>query len=115
MTENIVQVRKYTLLKVLSAVFYGLITAFLIFYYITALVQSSENAGWVAVGFILILCTYGLGYILPFIISLVGMILSIISRAGNACKTGTVVYFIIFTCLPVATWLIFFGLCYLLA
>ena len=98
--------KKYIVLKILSAVFYAVITAFMVILFVDALIDSKEN-GFVVLGYILILVTIGLSYLLPLILSVIGLILSSVAKSRGESKMGTVIYFLVFTCLPVVSWFVF--------
>ena len=43
---------------------------------------------------------------MPMIVSLVGMIITIVNKKRSACTLGSVIYFIVFTVLPVVVFFI---------
>ena len=106
MEQVVVKNKKYTVLKILSAVFYAIVTAFMIYCFFDAFVESKEN-GFAVLGYVLILVTVGISYLLPLILSVVGLILSAVAKSRGESKMGTVIYFLVFTCLPVVSWFVF--------
>lgn len=106
MEQVVLKNKKYNILKILSAVFYAVITAFMVILFVDALIDSKEN-GFVVLGYILILVTIGLSYLLPLILSAIGLILSLVAKSRGESKIGTVIYFLVFTCLPVVSWFVF--------
>lgn len=98
--------KKYTVLKILSAVFYAIVTAFIIYCFFDALVESKEN-GFAVLGYVLILITAGISYLLPLILSVVGLILSAVAKSKGQGTIKTVIYFLIFTALPLISWFVF--------
>ena len=106
MEQVVVKNKKYTVLKILSAVFYAIITAFIIYCFLDALIESKEN-GFAVLGYVLILVTVGISYLLPLILSVVGLILSAVAKSNGQATLKTVIYFLIFTALPLISWFVF--------
>ena len=106
MEQVIIKNKKYTVLKILSAVGYGLITLFMLYVFFDALSEVREN-GFAILGYVIILVMVGICYLVPLILSTIGLILSAIARLKGESTIRTVIYFIVFTALPLVSWFIF--------
>ena len=106
MEQVVVKNKKYTVLKILSAVFYVIVTVFILYCFFDALIESKEN-GFAVLGYVLILVMVGICYLVPLILSTIGLILSAVAKSNGQSSLGTVIYFIIFTALPLVSWFVF--------
>ena len=99
--------KRYIILKILAALFYAAITAFILYGFIYVFSAGSQETRQTAfVLFVLIFLVYGgLLYIVPFLISLLGLIFSARRVKTGECVRSTVIYFAVFTALPVITWI----------
>ncbi len=99
--------KKYLVLKILSGLFYALVTLFVLVLFVSTITEQAGEIDLRALAFLLFLIYCGFGYIPGVAISLAGTILSAISLRKKKTTVGTLVYFIIFTVLPVITFLLF--------
>ena len=104
---------KYTVLKVLSVIFYVALLAMLLIQFVPILNNQSEGAQTVGIIFFLlfILIIYGgIMTVISTIISGIGLILTIKNK-NKGEKKGQLIFFIMMTVLPLITELIFYMLC----
>lgn len=100
--------KRYIILKILAALFYAAITAFILYGFIGGVLAASSpeaRQASLAVFVIFFLVYGGLLYIVPFLISLLGLIFSSRRVKAGECVRSTVIYFAVFTALPVITWI----------
>ncbi len=101
---------KYKVLWIITAILYALVTLFLAYTLYDTLVGADPDtkglslALWLTFIFI-IFGTFG--YIATMIPPIIGLILTIVRRP-NGLRVGQLIYFIIFTLLPVISWFAFF-------
>ncbi len=98
--------KKWTAFKIVLAVLYALVTIFCVWTFIDACGNTGSGRGLgLAIVITLIIGTYGvIGYGLVSLMSLIGVIMSAIAYKKKECKVGTLVYFIVFMLLPIATY-----------
>lgn len=99
--------KRYLVLKILSALFYALVTLFVLALFVSTLTEQAGEVDLRALGFLLLLIYCGFGYVPGVAISLAGIIFSAINLRKNQSTVGTLIYFIIFTVLPVVTFIVF--------
>lgn len=100
-TNNI---KSFKTLKIVAAVLYA-ISAFITVWFMIDIAVSPENLGtafaivlWIVIAIPVLA--------VPLIVSLVGLILSAINKKRLQCTLGSVIYFAVFTALPIITFLI---------
>lgn len=94
---------RFLALWIISPILFGLVTIFLLYGFIDIL--NAQNPGLSFVfWFTFIYIIFGaIGYILSMIPSVIGLFLTIFKRP-NGLRVGQLIYFIIFTVLPVIVW-----------
>lgn len=106
-----------TALKVVSAILYALVTGFLLFEFFWILFTEQSNVGLgLAVYLVIILAAIGsIANAVPTILSLIGLIITVVKRKKGEFSISTLVYFIVFTALPYVTEGILFLTCYIVS
>lgn len=106
-----------TALKVVSAILYALVTGFLLFEFFWILFTEQSHVGLgLAVYLVIILAAIGsIANAVPTILSLIGLIITVVKRKKGEFSISTLVYFIVFTALPYVTEGILFLTCYIVA
>lgn len=112
--------KKFLALKIISAVIFSVVTALLVWWFLevlsTPLVSESTNgvtinerslalAFFIVIGLIIV---GGIGYSINLVLSITGIILSSINYKKRTTAKGSLIFFIIFTILPVLTEILFF-------
>lgn len=97
------EIKNFKINKIISAVFYALALAFTAFYYIDV---AATGGDWQALGYVLTLYLSACAFAIALIPSIVGLIRSIVGVKKGYCEKATLIYFIVFTALPIVTWLI---------
>lgn len=98
------QLKKFKALKIATAVLFAVATLFVVYLAID-IASSPQNIG-TAFALVIWICL-AIGILaVPMIVSLVGMILAIVNKKRSACTLGSVIYFIVFTVLPVIVFFI---------
>ena len=96
--------KKFKALKIVTAVLFSVATLFVVYLAID-IASSPQNIG-TAFALVLWICL-AIGILaVPMIVSLVGMIITIVNKKRSACTLGSVIYFIVFTGLPVVVFFI---------
>ena len=101
-----------TALKIITAIFYVIVTAVLLYGLIDLLVAPSENFSF-ALGLylaIIVIILGFIGYIITLVPAVIGLIYSIVKKSGKA----NVIYFLVFSLLPILTEATFIIVCKLL-
>ena len=97
--------KNFKTLKIITAILYAVATAFITYLLING---STENGLALAV-FLIVFLVYGtLALSVPLISAIVGLIKSIFAYKNSNCTKATLIYFGVFTVLPVLTWVLFF-------
>lgn len=129
MTELPIQViakktNRLIVLRVLTAVVFAIVTALLLWWYIdvlsTPVVSEPTNgitinqrslalAFFIVIGLIIV---GGIGYVVNLGLAITGLIISSIKYKKQTTTIGTLIYFIVFTALPILVEGIFFILVY---
>ncbi len=108
------QLRRYPVLKIITAIVFAITTIFFIYVYADVLntpVNKPEDGLGKGIGIAVILVVGLLLYIPSIILAIIGLIITIISYIKKICSLGTMIYFIVFTLLPVmAFFVIGYGL-----
>ncbi len=98
------QLKKFKALKIVTAILFAVATLFVVYLAID-IASSPQNIG-TAFALVIWICL-AIGILaVPMIVSLVGMILAIVNKKRSACTLGSVIYFIVFTVLPVVVFFI---------
>ena len=98
------QLKKFKALKIVTAVLFAIATLFVVYLAID-IASSPQNIG-TAFALVIWICL-AIGILaVPMIVSLVGMIIAIVNKKRSACTLGSVIYFIVFTALPVVVFFI---------
>ncbi len=102
---------KLLVLRVLAPILFGLTTAFLVYTFVDILIDPGSNQGLsFALWFALIFVIFGSGgYIASIIPPLIGVIITLVKRP-QGLRVGQLIYFIIFTALPILFWVLIFVL-----
>ncbi|MBE7086697.1 MAG: hypothetical protein E7369_00170 [Clostridiales bacterium] len=100
-------------LKIALVILYLLITIGLAIYCGSVFMEHPDS-GWNALLVIVILIYGGFAYCVPTLISLIGLIVSLVKLKSNAVTKGQIVFYVIFTLLPAATLAIMFLTIYLI-
>lgn len=96
--------KKFKALKIVTAILFAVATLFVVYLAID-IASSPQNIG-TAFALVVWICL-AIGILaVPMIVSLVGMILAIVNKKRSACTLGSVIYFIVFTVLPVVVFFI---------
>ena len=100
--------KKYTPFKIILTVLYIVITGFLLFAFIDALNKTGEHVqlGIALTYAIVVILFGGIAYGVSLVLGLIGLIISAIGVKRNYSSIGTLVYFIVFTALPIVTYLL---------
>ena len=110
-SEQVVPVKKMLALKIISGVLFGLVTIFMLWLTIDAWLDPSDFA---VLGYFIGVIVWGsIGYGVNLILNATVMIISAIKRPKGEVSKGTLIYFIIFTVLPLLMWLVFFLLTFI--
>lgn len=106
--------------KIVVALIYVLVTAFIAYLLIDALNTPPpqqgqiDGRGFALAAFIILAIIFGLiGYLANVITSIIGIIVSSSHKKQQKCGNGSIVYFVIFTFLPIISffvWIILPGL-----
>ena len=99
--------KKFYALKIITAVLYVLVTAILFTIVLSSIGQGEH---W-ELGYVLLSITLGI-YSIPFyliqlILSIVGLIKSLNANKNGQATKGSIIYFVIFTALPIITALLY--------
>ena len=100
---------KYKVLWIITPILYSLVTLFLVYtLYDTVVGANPDTLGlslalWLTL-FLIIFGTFG--YIAAMIPPIIGLILTIVRRP-NGLRVGQLIYFIVFTILPILSWIAF--------
>ena len=97
------EIKNFKINKIISAVFYALALAFSAVYYIDVAVTGGD---WQGLGYAITLLLSVYAFAIAIIPSLIGLIRSIVGVKKGYCEKATLIYFIVFTALPIVTWLI---------
>lgn len=103
---------KFTVLKIITAVFYALIVLFFVATFIDTVLSYDPNAQFTGLGFavyLIVIVVYigSIANAVPTILSVIGIILSVKKRS-KGCPVSTTVFFIVFAILPYLTELLTF-------
>ncbi|MBQ7235911.1 MAG: hypothetical protein IJX03_01995 [Clostridia bacterium] len=96
--------KNFKVLKIITAVLYVVATAFVVWFMVD-IATAPENLGTafaIIAWFAIAIPTLAV----PLIVSLVGLILSAMNKKRSQCTLGSVIYFAVFTALPIITFLI---------
>lgn len=102
-TEKSVAVKIF---QIITAVLYVLATAFIVFFTVDIVGQGQEESFGVAVALVVLIPLGFIALIFPLVSAIIGLIISIVAKVRNNGGLGAVIYFIVFTVLPVATFLL---------
>ncbi|MBO5067937.1 MAG: hypothetical protein J6C62_06005 [Clostridia bacterium] len=100
---------KYKALWIITPILYSLVTLFLVYtLYDTVVGANPDTLGlslalWLTL-FLIIFGTFG--YIAAMIPAIIGLILTIVRRPSGL-RVGQLIYFIVFTILPILSWIAF--------
>ena len=98
--------------KIISAVIYGLITLFLLITFFDTVFSNSENKGLSLAVYlaIILIAVGGIAYVVNMAVTLIGFIITAVN-IKNGIKKSNLVYFLIFTVLPIFTEAILILIC----
>lgn len=98
--------------KIISAVIYGLITVFLLITFFDTVFSNSENKGLSLAVYlaIILIAIGGIAYAVNMAVTLIGFIITALN-IKNGIKKSNLVYFLIFTVLPIFTEAILILIC----
>lgn len=98
---------KFLALRILAPIFFAITTAFLVYTFIDIIIDPGSNQGLsFALWYTLIFIIFGTGgYIVSIIFPLIGMLLTLFRRP-QGLRVGQLIYFIIFTILPIIFWVL---------
>ena len=107
----------FKVLKIITAVFYGLVVAFLIATFIDAILSYDPTNSWSGLGFavylvVVILVIGSCANFVPTVLAVIGIILSVKKRS-QGCPKSTTTFFIVFAILPYLTEAVVFAVSYL--
>ena len=101
-------------LQIITAIIYTLLTGFFISMLIDvagtppAQDGSFDGKGLALAVFLIMLIVFGgIGYIINLILSIVGIVVSSNAKKKELCGMGRVIYFVVFTLLPLITFIAF--------
>ena len=97
--------QNYKVLKIITAILFIIATAYSVWMLADIIVDSKTN-GWAGLGMIAWIVVAAIALAIPLIVALIGLISSIIKCSKSLCTIGTLVYFIVFTLLPLV---VYFG------
>ena len=97
------EIKTFRYNKILSALLYGLVVAFILYIFLDA---YSSNSAWAGLGYAIGLIYGGFGLAGSLVPTIIGLVRSIIGVKKGYCEKPTLIYFIIFTALPFITFLI---------
>lgn len=108
-TEDVAEVqpviKRMLALKIVMAIFCAIATVFVLWTYIDLAISFNNVEGWEGLGLAVVLVVMLplaiASYAIPFIMSLVGMIMSIVRFRKKVVTRGTMIYFIVFTAVNV--------------
>ena len=100
---------KLTALKIITALLYGIVTAFLLVMFINLTAEDGEWAGLAYAVYLIVVVLYmgGVGNFITMVTSIVGIIISVKKRS-KGCSKKTTKFFVTFAILPVVTEAVFF-------
>ena len=96
---------KMLAMKIICAILFALATAYVGYMFISALSSTDSFGRGIGLALTLALSIYV--YAIPFVVSLITMIVAIVKKAKKKITTGTLVYFIVFAVLPIFIILLF--------
>ncbi len=91
--------RNYKTYKIVVTVVFAIV-AILSSIFMADILMSEENLGK-AIGFVVWLAIFSPSFAVSMALSLIGVIISAINKSKGLCSSGTLVYFLIFTLLPI--------------
>lgn len=90
--------------QIITAILYAIATVLSVIIMVDILSQPQNIGTAFAVAIWIVFAAVALS--IPLVFSIIGLIASIIKKSNAQCGTGAVVYFIIFSVLPILTYLI---------
>lgn len=107
-------IKKMLGLKIVTAIIFGLVAIWFAYSMISIAGDLNSAEGWeglgIAIVLVLVLALGGICLAASLVLSLVGLIISIVRKIKKRVTTGTLIYFIVFTVLPIVIFFFSIGL-----
>lgn len=102
--EESQEIKNYKSLKIINAVLFSIAAVFVLGFMIDIVIQPQSVGTAFAIAIWIVISIPVLA--IPLFFSLISLIVTIFKKKSSECSVGTVIYFAVFTVLPVITFLI---------